>query len=686
MRRIAAALLAAFLLAGCSLPFVPGPPPQATLAPTTAPDATPAPAAADVPADATPAPAAQQNAQPGGVELITGDFSYTNDFVFTYYVENAVALVDMRGFVTRDRDYEIPVEGQTLGFMDLDNDALRGTFRLQLPARPEAPLSDVDNDGGQDQGVQVFAVAWWPNFSGGPFSEGDDRSTGWPGYLASVQVDPEREDEVVSGKLVVWSPDDAQQFPTGFGADGLLFTDDDPAGPIPAGYSVVNLDAEPFGVSRQAEEALTLYEPQDVAIKDLSDLSYTDAFNQMVDRLSREYAFNGIPGKELDYERLREELGPRVAEAERRGDARALYLALRDFTLAFPDGHVSLNGGDIGTQVLISEIAGGYGFAVRELTDGRFLVVFVLRNGPAANAGMQVGATLDRFGGQATADAVAAVRPAETFSTEHARRYAQANYLTRAPQGATTDVTFTNPGGQPATATLTAVREFESFFATSLFGGEESLLPVEFRLLDSGVGYIKISSNYDDLNLLVRLYQRALRTFAERDVPGVVIDLRQNSGGQPLGLASYLTDQEIVVGQGEAYSDATGKFEPRGDDRNLEPAEEPFSFDRVAVLVGPACASACEFEAFAYSQLPNVTVVGHFPTAGIYADVARGMYRLPEGMSAQFSASRTVAPDGSLIIEGQGVPPDVVVPVTAEGLLSDADEELDQAERVAAGG
>jgi C-terminal processing protease CtpA/Prc len=314
------------------------------------------------------------------------------------------------------------------------------------------------------------------------------------------------------------------------------------------------------------------------------------------------------------------------------------------------------------------------------------VVVFVLPNGPAANAGMRVGATLDSFGGQPTAEAVEAVRPAETFSTEHARRYAQANYLTRAPQGASTEVTFTNPGAAPTTATLTAVREFESFFATSLFGGEESLLPVEFRLLDSGVGYIKISSNYDDLNLLVRLYQRALRTFQERQVPGVVIDLRQNSGGQPLGLASYLTDQEIVVGRSEAYSDATGQFEQRGDDRNIEPAEQPFSFERVAVLVGPACASACEFEAFAYSQLPNVTVVGHFPTAGIYADVARGQYRLPEGMSAQFSASRTVAPDGSLVIEGQGVPPDVRVPVTAEGLLDDgADEELEAAERAALG-
>ncbi|HRQ25033.1 MAG TPA: hypothetical protein PLF42_16515, partial [Anaerolineales bacterium] len=40
---------------------------------------------------------------------IKGSYSITNDFVFTYYVQNAVALIDMHGFVTRDREWELPV-------------------------------------------------------------------------------------------------------------------------------------------------------------------------------------------------------------------------------------------------------------------------------------------------------------------------------------------------------------------------------------------------------------------------------------------------------------------------------------------------------------------------------------------------------------------------------------------------
>lgn len=106
-----------------------------------------------------------------------------------------------------------------------------GTFDLNLPAIPRGTLNDVDNNGEEDLGVQIFAVAYSPNLYGGPFSQGDDRSRGWPSYLASVKTDSENNDEVVGGRLVIWSPDTDQQFPAGFGDDGLLFTLNRPGRP-----------------------------------------------------------------------------------------------------------------------------------------------------------------------------------------------------------------------------------------------------------------------------------------------------------------------------------------------------------------------------------------------------------------------------------------------------------------------
>lgn len=670
-------LLAALLLAACSFPQAAQPTPSAS------------PGGSNAPTNATPAPgapAAPATASGNGVELITGEFSFTNDFIFTYYVENAVALVDMHGFVTRDEKWDIPIEGQVLGFMDVDVPNLRGSFRLQLPIRPEGTLSDVDNDGAQDTGVQVFVVTWWPNLSGGPFSEGDDKSRGWASFLASTVNDATQEDEVIGGKLVVWAPDDQQQFPTGFGDDGKLFTADDPVEPIAPGYSVVDLDQQPFVISRNIEEQVTLNEPRDVAIKDLSGLSYTDAFTQMVERLRKEYAFNGIPGKEPNWDQLLADLGPRVADAQRTNDPRAFYLALQDFVLAFPDGHVGLNGGDIEGEIFQERIAGGYGFAVREMDDGRFIVTFVLPDSPAQQVGMQVGAIVELVNDVPVADAVSQIQPPLSFSSPISKRYQQARYLLRARPGDQIVVTYTNPDGVRLTSPMTAIAERRSFSSTSVFQGFNPVaLPVEHRLLPSGVGYIKMNSNFDDLNLLVRLFERALKDFSNQQVPGIIIDLRQNGGGSPLGLGAFLLDRTIVTDQDEQFSEATGQFEPVGNPREVEPTETTYRFNTVAVLTSLACSSACEFEAYVFSQVPNAVVVGQFPTNGIYADVARGQYLLPEGFSAQFSAKRSLKQDGSLFLEGTGVVPNVKVPLNEQTLLSGEDEVLKAAERLILG-
>jgi len=613
----------------------------------------------------------------GGVEAIIGEFEYTNDIITVYYVEHAVGLVDLYGFITRDEEWELPVESQVLGPLTIDTDRQRGEFRLTLPVRPAGVLADVDNNGRRDAGVQVFVVAYWPNLYGGPFSEGDDRSFGWPSYLASTVNDPENNDEITGGKLVVWAPDDAQQFPTDFGPDGLLFTADDPVGALPVGYSVIDLDKRPFAIERNREVQVTLYEPPDSAIKDFSDLSYTEAFDAMFKKVRVEYAFNGIPGKAPDWDSLYANLAPRVAGAERRGDRRAFFEVMFDFANAFRDGHVGV-GSPLSGALFRERASGGYGFAIRELDDGRALVVFVTRNSPAARAGMQVGAELLAFNGTPVEDAIVAVEPlGGPFSTDFALRYQQARYLLRAPVGTEAQVTFANPRSAPQTVTLRAVEERDSFLATSIYKERNpASLPVEFEVRPSGVGYIRINDNYDDLNLLIRLFERALKTFDDLNVPGIIIDMRQNSGGAPLGLAGFLTDQEIIIGQDEYYSERTGRFEPEGPVDKILPNQNQYRFDKIVLLVGQACFSACEFESYGFSKVPGVIVIGETPTAGVYAEVSRGQYVLPDGIFLQVPTGRTLLPDGTPLLEGVGV-----VPTIADTVLSDRDVVLERAEQ-----
>ncbi len=610
---------------------------------------------------------------------IIGTFSYTNDIITTYYVENAVALVDMYGFVKRNKDWTIPVDSQTLGFLQIDSKDKTGKYSLELPAQPLGQVVDVGHDGGK--GVQVFAVSWWPNLTGGPYSEGDDPSKGWPTYLASVVTDSDNQDEVVSGNLVVWAPDANQKFPTGFGPDKKLFTADDPVGSIPAGYSIVNLDKEPFTVTQTPKPELTLYEPKEAAIKDFSKESYTQAFDDMFKLVRSDYAFNGIQGKEPNWDKLYAELKPRVADAQSKNDANAFYLALRDFTWAFKDGHVGLDGGDFAAQDFQNAVGGGYGFALRQLDDGKVIAIYVMDGGPAAQAGMKVGAEVTQFNGQPINDAIAAVHPYSNQSSDFAIRYQQLRYLVAAPVGTQAKVTFANPGEGPKTVSLTTVAEHNSFSRTSLYYGAETdpLLPVESKIIMQGssqIGYISINSNYDDLNLIIRLFQRALQQFEARKVAGLIIDMRYNSGGAPLGLAGFLYDKEIVMGQLEYYSSETGKFEPEGLPEKVTPNQEQYRFDKMALLVSPACFSACELESYGFSQVPGMMVIGQYPTAGVEAEVSRGQFKLPEGMSLQVPFGRFVLPDGSLFLEGQGVKPTIKVPIDAQTAVSTDDVVL----------
>lgn len=616
----------------------------------------------------------------GGIQpvAIHGSFEYSNDIITTYYVEHAVALMDLYGFVTRDQEWEMPVSSQTLGFLKIDMDEMVGTYTLQLPARPTATLVDVNPDGQEETGIQVLSVGYFPNLTGGPYSEGDDPSFGWPSYLTSAVTDSENDDEIIGGKLVIWSPDTNQFFPSAFGDDELLFTEDDPVMTVPQGYSIIDLDHDPFAIIRDEEPELILYEPNDAAIKDFSDQSYTQAFDNMFEIVSKEYAFNGIEGKQPDWEKLYAALAPKVEKAEQENDPESFYLAMREFVVAFNDGHVGLSGGEIEDRIFSEQTAGGYGFAIRELDDGRFMVIFVLDGGPAAEAGMKIGAVITQFNNKPIDEAIRAVNPPTApHSTEFSLRYQQARYLLRAPLGTKASVTFTNPGESEQTVELGNVEEHQSLSITSTYRGfDPSALPVEHFIISSEIGYVKINSNYDDLNLVIRLFQRALQTFADNGLTTIIIDMRQNSGGAPLGLAGFLTDEEIVLGQKEYYSDATGKFEPEGLPEHFIPNEEQFRFDKMYLMVDQACASACELEAYGFSKVPGMIVVGQYPSAGVEAEVSRGQFLLPEDMSLQIPTGRFTLPDGSIFLEGQGVQPDVRIPITEDFALFEGDAVL----------
>jgi C-terminal processing protease CtpA/Prc len=619
----------------------------------------------------------------GGPVTITGDVTYTSGFFTAGVAEPLVILEDQAGFVDRNKGFLMPEESQVIGKITSDFFTSPFTYSIDLPIEPAASLRDVDQDEDSETGVMIYAVAYWTNTWGDPYLEERDlQGGGWSTAYASTRVDqnPSADAEVIGGKYVVYAPDDEQGFPAGFGDDELLFTDDDPIVRLPQGYTIVDMDTDPFTFDRTRYPVIDLIEGELVEQEDFSNLSYTEAFDALIEMFRLKYAYTEL--KDIDWDAKKAEFRSRFEEAEANNDPIAYQLALRDFIWSIPDGHLSAPSDDV---QFANETGGGLGMAIRELDDGQVIVNYILDGGPADEAGIELRAEILEINGQAIGEAVSDNVPwSSPFSTEHTRRLQQLRYVIRFPVDTEVEVTYQNPGDdEPTTVMLTTIAERDSFafssFNRGLTGAEP---PVEFRLLDNGYGYVKIYSFFDNELLTIQLWERMIQALNAQGVPGLIIDMRQNGGGNGFladQMAAYFFNEPLVTGNSETYDENLGEFyaDPDREGKFYLPSEDLRYNGAIAVLVGPSCSSACEFFSHDMTLQDRASIVGQYPTGGLGG--GQDTYLMPEGIQLQYSIGRNVDDEGNIIIEGTGVEPTVSVPVDEETLFAESDPVLDAA-------
>lgn len=648
-------LLLTFTIIACNavsgIPHTPVPP-----TPTITPTFTPLPPISVQPGEKNP----------NEPVFINGDIPYTSPFFLNTISEPFVLLEDQAGFVTRDEEFQFPIEGQAIGPVKVLDDGTV-TYSLALPSIPQGTQLDLDNNEDEDKGVQVFAIAYWSNTWGGPFLEDRD-GTGWSTAYSSTVVDPDNDNELSGGMIIVWAPDDEQGFPVGFGDDGLLFTEDDPIEMIPAGYSFVDLDQTPFKIFKIPRLSLNLNEG-DIAVNDFSDLSYIEAFNSLYEKASKEYPFTQEKG--IKWSKLYEDTYPDVKDAQ---DAQEYYRALREFINKIPDAHVGLS---FNADIFFEERGGGLGLVLTELGDDRVIVSGLLPDTPAADANIELGAEILSINGSTISDKINDVIPDfGPYSTDHHKRLEQVVFSTRFPPYEEISISYRNPGETTTREdTFTTEVEYDSLFESiPTFKLDEVALPVEGEILDdSGLGYIRINTFSDDYSLMAKTWDHYIESFIANDVPGLIIDVRTNSGGSgsiALDFAGYFFDEKRDLYQSKYYNDKSGEFELTQLPAVVKPGTTYYD-QPVAVIISPYCISACEGFAYAMRQNSEAVIIGHFPTAGAFGEVGRGQYELPEDISAQFPTGRPETLAGELLIEGTGVIPDITIPVTLDSALGE---------------
>lgn len=619
----------------------------------------------------------------GGPVSVTGEVAYSNGFFTLGADEPLIILEDEAGFIDRNRGYIIPEKTQVLGKITSDFYTSPFSYTIDLPIEPSGSLRDVDQDGEKDTGVMVYGIAYWTNIWGDPFLEERDLyGGGWSGAYASFTVDPDpsAKAEVNGGKYIVYAPDAEQGFPSGFGDDGKLFTEDDPIVTLPEGYTIVDMDSDPFTFDRSKFPVIDLLEGEGAEQKDFSDLSYTEAFDGMIEMFRENYAYTELKG--IDWDEKKAEFMPRMEEAEQNNDFLAYQKVLRDFIWSIPDGHLSA---PTDNDEFTEAISGGLGLAIRELDDKRVIVNYVLEDGPAAEAGIELKAEILSINGKPIDEAISETVPwSSPFSAEHVLRLQQLRYVIRFPLDTDVEIEYQNPGdSESTTVTLKTVDERQSLaFSSFNVGATGFELPVEYEYLDSGYVLVKIDSFADSDNLTIQLWERMISTMNGYGIPGLIIDMRHNGGGSGFladQMAAYFFDEPLVVGNASSYDASLGEFysDPELESKFILPDESLRYRGEIAVLVGPSCSSACEFFSYNMTLQDRAAIVGQYPSGGLGGGQAT--YAMPDGIQLQYSIGRNEDADGNIIIEGTGVVPTVKVPVDEETLFSEGDPVLEAA-------
>jgi C-terminal processing protease CtpA/Prc len=626
-------------------------------------------------------PAGVVNEQ-GGAAFVSGQVNYTFPYFRLFLPNPFVILYDVAGLVERDAQFVPGYKSQVFGAITSNPYEPPFTYELSLPAMPRGEFRDVDNDGQADRGVMVFMVALVANMWDEPFLERRDNFVAGILSSALISTDIDTFLHLEGGKLIIYAPDDQQGFPSGFGPDGQLFTKDDPVVRVPTGYTVVDVNAEPFIFERSSAPRVDLLEAEDAELADFSSLRYTQAFDAALDLLKARYAFTEYKG--INWEVLRDQLRPDVVRAEQTGDLATFRRVLRDLAWSIPDGHVS---GPVDFDEFQQNAAGGLGLVLRELDDGRVLVSQIIDGLPAQRAGILARAEIIAVNGVAIQDALTQIVPwTSPFSTPHNLRLEQLRFIQRGPVGTGITLTYRNPGA-PGESVISLRTEFdpESYsrasFSAPMTGNE---LPVEFAIGRDGYGYLAIYSFSDDLPLTIQLWERAIRQAIRENLPGLIIDIRRNGGGSGyLGdqLPAYFFDDEYVIGNVARFSESRGEFvvNPALEERFIRPRSGLYYSGPIAVIVGPNCASACETFAYAMTINDRAEIIGHYPTAGLGGSVVP--IAMPEGLSLSYTNTRSLGPDGEINIEGKGVSPTVRVPMTEETVFATNDVLLDAALR-----
>lgn len=207
--------------------------------------------------------------------------------------------------------------------------------------------------------------------------------------------------------------------------------------------------------------------------------------------------------------------------------------------------------------------------------------------------------------------------------------------------------------GEIGTDVTLTLRRDEAEFDVTITRDRIDLISVTSQIFekdDKRIGYIKVTNFASNT---FNQFQTALNELEENDIESLIIDVRDNLGGQlevATQIASLFLTKDKVVYQ----LNTNGIIQPIY-------STGPGSFQKpITVLINGATASASEVLAIALQESADATVIG---TTSYGKGTIQESYKLSTGASIKFTVQEWLSPNGNTVNE-VGVKPDIEVSET----------------------
>lgn len=196
--------------------------------------------------------------------------------------------------------------------------------------------------------------------------------------------------------------------------------------------------------------------------------------------------------------------------------------------------------------------------------------------------------------------------------------------------------------------------------------GQKVEIPtVEYKMLENHIGYVKVSRFH---GMAYWQYVRAIQDLNSQEMEGLIVDIRDNSGGD-LKITAMMLDYMLPEGEIFYTEDRDGNVTNTYNSTGGDQFDKP-----LAVLVNGNSASASEIFAGAIKDYGMGTIIGE-TTYG--KGIAQNMFRFADGSAIKLTVSEFFTPNGNNI-HLVGIEPDVEVKLDVEAYRESGGENDNQ--------